>query len=140
MTDNSFSLAGKNFKLSKMDAFKQFHVVRKVGPVLAEIIPSLSNSAKKDVEKMSENERLEMVGKFLAPVCEGLSKLSDAESEAVLHGLLSCVEMEQPGMGWAKVSVNNLLMVQLELPILLQLAGRAFMFNLSGFFSALPAK
>ncbi len=69
----------------------------------------------------------------------GLSKLSDADAEFVLYGLLAAAEVQQQAGNWAQVSTGSMLMIQdLELPMLLQIAGRAFMFNLSGFFSALP--
>jgi hypothetical protein len=57
----------------------------------------------------------------------------------VLFGLLASVEVQQAAGNWARVSSNSMLMIQdIELPILLQIAGRAFMFNLAGFFGALP--
>lgn len=142
MTNNDFSIGGKQFKLSKMDAFKQFHIVRRVGPILAELVPALGNSKKlQNLDNASEEDKFDAIAKFAGPVMSGLSKLSDADADLVLHGLLSSVEIQQPMGGWARVSQNNMLMMQdLELPILLQIAGRAFMFNLSGFFSALPVK
>ena len=138
--ENKFSIGGRDFQLSKMDTFKQFHVVRRVGPILADLVPNLAKSASKK-ENLSEEEKLDMAGKFAGPVMNGLAKLSDADSEMVLHSLLSCVEAKTETGHWAKVSSNGMLMMQnLDLPVLLQLAGRAFVFNLSGFFSALPAK
>lgn len=132
--DNSFQLGGKNFKLSKIDAFKQFHIVRRIGPILSEML-----SAMKDIQKVSKDDQLESVAKIAAPIMNGLSKLSDADSELVMFGLLSAVEMQQASGNWARVSTGSMLMIQdMELPVMLQLAGRAFMFNLSSFFSALP--
>ena len=136
--DNKFSIGGKNFQLSKIDAFKQFHIVRRVGPILAELVPSLSEFKGRDLK--DEKQNLEVLAKIATPVMSGLSKLSDADSETVLFGLLSAVEVQQ-SVGWAKVSQNGMLMMQdLELPVLLQLAAKSFMYNLQGFFSALPAK
>lgn len=142
MENNAFSLGGREFKLSKVDAFKQFHIARRIGPILADLLPALSDAKKlQNSDGLPEDEKLDGIAKIAAPIMSGLSKLSDAESELVLHGLLSAVEMKQSTGGWARVSHNNILMVgDLELPMLLQLAGRAFMYNLSGFFSALPQK
>lgn len=138
--DRDFSVGGKEFKVSKLDAFKQFHIVRRIAPILSDLLPGMKGMVGKNLEKLSEDEKLDVVGKFAAPVMEGLSKLSDADSELVLYGLLSAVEMKQPQTGgWARVANNSMLMIQdLELPILLQLAGRSFMFNLAGFFEGLP--
>ncbi len=140
MTDRDFSLGGRNFKLRKIDAFKQFHIVRRISPLLAELLPSMQGIQKvKGFEGFSEDEKLEQIAKFAAPLMTGLSKLSDADAEFVLYGLLAAAEVQQQAGNWAQVSTGSMLMIQdLELPMLLQIAGRAFMFNLSGFFSALP--
>jgi hypothetical protein len=79
------------------------------------------------------------MAKFATPIINGLSALSDADAEFVLRGLLSAVEVKQPAGNWARVANSEMIMMgDLELPVLLHLASRAFMHNLSGFFSALP--
>lgn len=135
-----FELGGRKFKVGKLNTFKQFHIVRRLGPILVDLLPALKEIAKttKAKSNKSEDEIFEEVAVFLTPMITGLSKLSDEDSEFVLHGLLSCVEC-QFSNSWAKVSVNDMLMVQdLELPALLQIAARAFMANISNFFALLP--
>lgn len=139
--NQDFDIGGRKFKLGKIDAFKQFHIVRRVGPILADMLPALKDIAKaaKGGPDESEEMKLDQISKFVGPIMEGLSRLSDADADKVLFGLLSAVEVQHGGGSWAKVSNGTMLMMQdLELPVLLQLAGRAFMFNLSGFFAALP--
>lgn len=136
--DRDFDLGGRKFKLGKMNTFKQFHVVRRISPILAELLPVI-----KDVQRISksgsETEKFDEISKLLAPVLSGFSKLSDQDSEFVLFGLLASVEVQLQANSWAKVATENMLMVQdMELPALLQIAGRAFLFNLSGFFEGLP--
>ena len=140
--DRDFELKGKKFKLNKIHAMKQFHIVRRIAPLLAELLPALEQAAKskKSAENMSEDEKLSMVANFVAPIMEGLSKLSDADSEKVLFGLLSSVETQQITGNWAKISNDTMLVIDdFELPVLMQIASKAFMFNLSGFFAALPS-
>lgn len=141
MSERDFSIGNLEFKLNKMDAFKQFHVVRRMGPILSDLLPSLKDMAASSKKEMNEEEKLDQITKFVSPIMNGLSKLSDEDANKVLLGLLSCVEMKQVQTGnWARVaSDSNLMFSNLELPILLQAAGRAFMFNLSGFFAALPS-
>lgn len=136
---NEFELSGRKFKIGKLSAFKQFHLVRRIAPILADLLPAIQ-----DLQKVSKNtnksdaDNFEESAKILAPILTGFSKLSDQDSEFVLYGLLSCVEV-QLGQSWAKVATDNMLMVQdMELPMLLQIAGRAFMANLSNFFVVLP--
>lgn len=142
MSDREFSIGGRNFKLCKIDAFKQFHIVRRIGPLLSDLLPAMKGMQNlKNVEALPESEKLDVLAKFAGPIMNGLSKLPDADADLVLFGLLSAVEVQQAAGNWARVATSNMLMIQdLELPALLQLAGRAFMFNLAGFFGALPQK
>ena len=58
----------------------------------------------------------------------------------MLLGLLSSVEVKQmPAGNWARIAREDMIMMQdLELPVLLQAAGRAFAYNLAGFFAIAP--
>lgn len=142
MTDREFEIGGRKFKLLKIDAFKQFHIIRRLGPVLSDLLPAMKGVNPKVLETMSEEEKLDRIAKFVTPIMTGLSKLSDEDSDLVLFGLLHAVEVQQVAGNWARVASGStppMLMIQdMDLPVLLQLAGRAFIFNLSGFFTALP--
>lgn len=140
--ENSFELNGRKFKIGKLDAFRQFHIVRRIGPLLADVIPAMAEITAAKVDDLSEAEKLEVFGKIAQPIMKGLSKLSDTDADYVLYRLLSCVEVEQKEFNsWARIATDSGLMIQdLDLPVLLQAAGRAFMFNLSGFFALLRQK
>ncbi len=141
MNERDFELGGKKFKLNKIDAFKQFHIVRRLAPILADLIPAMKNMAAtaKNMASASESEKFEAFAEIATPLLNGLSKLSDTDANLVLHGLLASVGMSQQPAGWAKISNGEMLMfADMELPILLQLAGRAFSFNMSAFFALLP--
>lgn len=140
--DNHFELGGREFSIRKLDAFAQYHIVRRLGPVLSEllpVLPKIQETVLKD--SASEKEKFEEAVKLLAPLFEGFAKLSDADADKVLHSLLVAVEVKQSTGNWAKVSNGSLLMFHdLEFPQLLMIAGRAFVFNLGNFFNALPHK
>ena len=138
MTERDFTAGGRDFKLNKMDAMKQFHVVRRLGPILGDIIPvaqkikgTITDSAQ------SEEERFESIAVIAQPILNGLSKLSDEDANKVILGLLSTVEVRQmPAGNWGRVAREDMIMMQdIEFPVLLQVAGRAFAYNLSGFFA-----
>ncbi len=139
---NDFKVGNKEFKLSKIDAFKQFHIVRRIVPILNDLLPAMGAISKsmKGMEGKSEDEKLEQFAKIGKPVMDGLSKLSDEDANYVLFGLLASVEVKQAEHGNYAFIVRNgtLMFPDLDLPTLLQAAGRAFAFNMSGFFSALP--
>lgn len=133
---NDFEIGGRKFKIGKLNVFKQFHIVRRIAPILAELLPALQSLPK---EQKLDSESFETASVILAPMLSGFSKLSDQDSEFVLYGLLSCVEVNLNG-AWSKVATESILMVQdMDLPVLLQIAGRSFMSNLSNFFAILPA-
>lgn len=143
--DRDFEIGGKQFKLGKIDAFKQFHIVRRVGPILSDLIPAMKDAGKfstpEAVAQMTDADKADMFGRLAAPVMTGLAKLSDADADIVLKGLLAAVEVKQSTGNWARVAQGDMVMIQdLELPVMLNIAGRAFMYNLSGFFAALPQK
>lgn len=131
--DNSFSINGVSFKLNKLSAFKQFHIVRRLAPILGEMLPVLQK-----LQGLNKAESQSDQLALLEPIMKGLGGLSDADSDKVLLGLLSCVEMQQSTGNWAFLVRNDQLMFgDLDLPVMLQAAGRAFAYNMAGFFSGL---
>jgi hypothetical protein len=141
-SDREFEINGRKFKLNKISAIKQFHLTRRLGPILGKLLENLPKfKAVAEKKELSESERLDQFAALSSPLMDGISKLPDAEAEFVFYGLLSCVDMQQTTQNWMRVSTDTMIMVQdLELPALLQIAGRAFMFNIAGFFSGLPQK
>lgn len=129
--DNSFEIGDLKFKTRKLGAFQQFHILRRLSPVLGNLAPALAK-----LQGLSEEQLQKDQFELLAPIMDGISKLSESDSEKVLKDLLSAVEMQQSG-NWAFLVKNDVLMfMNLDLSVLLQAAGRAFAFNMSGFFSA----
>lgn len=140
MADRDFTFGGHQYKCNKINAMKQFHIARRMVPVLNGLAPQIPELAKmeKSRSSMDEDQLLEMTAKFLTPIMDGMSKLSDADSEVVIHGLLASVEVNRHG-AWSYMSRDGRLVFEdIELPEMLYAAGRAFMFNMAGFFSVLP--
>ncbi len=138
--DQVFEIRGRKFSMVKLDALKQFHIVRRVGPLIADLLKALGGIKKEQLEGLTEKEKLEEFAQIAEPVMEGLSKLSDKDAEFVLFRLLSAVQVHQAEHNvWAKIASDQGIMMQdLDLPTLLQVAGKSLVFNLSGFFSMLP--
>jgi hypothetical protein len=111
------------YSLSKLPAIKQFHVARRIAPLLTELAPLLKKGTTDPLDA-------------LIPAVNALQKLSDDDSEYVLYSLLNCASIKQPAGGFAPVCVDKVLMFK-DLPLdeMLELAGRAFLHNLGNFFS-----
>lgn len=140
MNERDFEIGPLKFKLNKIDAFKQFHIVRRLAPILGDMIPIAQKLHQLKKENLSEEQMFAQIAELSTPIFNGISKLSDADADKVLLGLCSAVEMQQTAQGgWARVSNGEILMFQnLELPQLMQIAGRAFAYNMAGFFASMP--
>lgn len=122
-----FELEGHTYRANKIDARSQFHIVRRLAPVIGELVPALKGG-KGELDA-------------LPPLANAISKLSDADADYCLFGLLKALSRKQPqGTGWGPVTTGEQLMYDdITMPQMLQLAWRAFSHNMSGFFAALPS-
>lgn len=120
-------LDGHTYRVGKLDARAQFHIVRRLAPVLGELAPALQGG-KGGLDA-------------LPPIATAVAKLSDADADYCIFGLLKVVSRKQPnGLGWGPVSTENLLMYDdIGMTQMLKLAWEALSFNMSGFFAALPS-
>ena len=120
-------LDGHTYRVGKLDARAQFHIVRRLAPVLGELAPALQGG-KGGLDA-------------LPLIATAVAKLSDADADYCIFGLLKVVSRKQPnGLGWGPVATENLLMYDdIGMTQMLKLAWEALTFNMSGFFAALPS-
>jgi hypothetical protein len=137
VSERDFEIGARKFKLNKLDAFKQFHCTRRLAPLFGDLIPVAHK-----LSKLKPGESTDSQFESLTPIMNGLAKLSDADADYVLLTLCSAVEMQQQPIGnWARVATDAGLMFQdLDLSILLNIAARAFIYNMQSFFAFLPKK
>ena len=123
-----FELNGQTYAVGKIDARAQFHIIRRLAPVLGEIAPAAASGNMTGLDA-------------LPPLAAAIAGLSDADADYCLFGLLAVVRRKQPqGMGWGPVATGNTLMYEdIGMVEMLQLAWKALEFNMSGFFAALPS-
>ena len=119
-------LEGRTYRANKIDARTQFHIVRRLAPVLGEIAPALQGKGGLDA---------------LPPLANAVAKLTDSDADYVIFGLLKAVVRKQDqGLGWGPVATGEQLMYDdITMPLMLKLAWQSFSFNMSGFFAALPS-
>jgi hypothetical protein len=142
MSERDFSIGERKFKLSKIDVIRQFHIVRRLAPMIGDIIPvahKLQKMGSFDVNQLTDAQA-EALAPLINRSLDLFSKLPDQDAEMILKGLCSCIELHQPASNnWAKIVAGDMFAFQdLGLSLLLQCAGRAFMYNLGSFFDALP--
>lgn len=95
-----FELEGKSFRFDKLTAMQQFHVSRKIAPLLPPLMPIFVKIAKEKEEaekpKRGKKEKgltddLESIGPLLQPFADGLAAMSDDASEYVFGTCLGAV-------------------------------------------------
>lgn len=136
------------YKTGRLDARKQFHVARKIGPAMfsmvaarakasAEIpegaLSKVSSSATRAEEAVVE---VAMVGIFKA-VAEAMSIMSEADVDYVINICLSVCERKQQG-AWGKVLAANgsMMFEDIDVRTLMRLGLEVIKENLGSFFSA----
>ena len=130
---SEFEVAGVIYRAGKLEAFKQFHVVRRLTPIFA----ALKNL--KFVEDAETGvKKLDLANTDIAPIAEALGSLSDEDSEYIINTCMNVCQRRQEA-GWMKVRSNNVFMFQdIDMNILLQLTWNVITENFAGFFSEAP--
>jgi len=129
-----------------MDAMKQFHIVRRLAPLLSGVkdadiqgmmidISPAAEASPDQVERQSA-AMIDLLGRLTVAV----SSMSDQESEYIIGGCLSFCQRRVPGgLGWTPVwnaQAKRPQFDDIELPQLMQIVGRVLGYNVGGFISA----
>ena len=117
---------GHTYAIGKMDARRQFHVARRLAPVMMGLM------------KASGQEKADFVT-TVGPLAEAVSGLSDEDCDYVLDSCLDVVSRldEKAGGKPIKIVRGGVLAYQdITMPEIIQLAVAVIQDNLSGFFPA----
>lgn len=132
---SELAIGGNNYRIGKLTPFQQFHIARRLAPVLF----ALGSSAEQAADKLRasiEGQGLDTLSVY-GPVADVLSKMSDADSEYVLGTCLAVVHRQQ-GASWAAVHAQGggLMFQDIGLAEMMQLAVAVLKENLGNFFGA----
>ena len=99
MTPTEFEMDGHWYRIGRMNAFEQFHVSRKISPLIPPLIPVFMQMAKNtggplDVSAMS--------GLF-QPFADGFAALPDDSAEYVINTCLKAVRRKNERDEWVPV-------------------------------------
>ena len=121
-------IAGKQYRVAKINAVEQFHIARQLAPVLGEIAPHAGAGEKGALDA-------------LPAIAKALAAMPRESADSVLFGLLAAVQRKEPqGLGWSAVVSGQAMMYQdIGLPEMMQLAWAALRENLGDFFAAIPS-
>lgn len=124
-----FIVDGITYRATKLNAIEQFHIVRRLAPVIGRVAPLFKGAGGNDDNKA------------FSAMAEAIAALPDADADYCIFGLLKAVTRKQDkGNGWGAVTVAGRLQYDdITLPAMLQIAWNALQHNLSNFFDALPS-
>jgi hypothetical protein len=138
-----FDCKGHAYRAGQLPAMQQFHVVRRMGGLLAALVQGMESGANGKTslnpEVLLQGLNLSGMGDLLESLARAVAELEDADAEYVIHTCLSTVSRKQSSGGWAKVCVDQQIMFEdIDMAAMLTLTGRVLQENLKGFFAALP--
>lgn len=127
-------LNGQTYRIGKLNAMTQFHVSRRIAPLIPTLVPVFVQLSKEGLAG-----DLGRFGEALGPFAEGISEMDDAASEYVLSNCLSVVH-RQNGQGWAPIwskAHNACMFEDIDLSVMLNLAVRVIQDSLAPFIKGL---
>jgi hypothetical protein len=138
-----FEINGKEYSARQMDAFTQFHVARRLTPILSNLAGGLDLDPGK--VKIITGEAGEVTGfdydgdaqELLAPFAAALTCLSDADAEYIFNKFLEFTECKVAGT-WSPMRQQGQTMIQPDLQELLGICAHGFEANLANFTKSLP--
>ena len=126
---HEFTVSDHDYRAGKMDALTQFHVLRRLAP----IIGSLKDLAGGDVSKGLE---------ALGPIADVVARLPDEDVNYVLDRCLSTVQRKKDGdTGWAPIwnaSAKRAMFDDIDMMSMLLISGNVVMNAVGPFYFGRP--
>ena len=139
-------IGGNTYRINSMPAMTQFHVMRKLGPVLPGIVPVLAQAAaalpqandQEDGGAMTTVDGVAAIAMAARPLLDGLAAMADADAEYVINHCLSAVmRRDSGGKSWNAVSRDGVTMFDdIDLMASMQIVWAVLRENYTGFFRA----
>ena len=130
-----FELNGNKYRMGKMDAFKQFHVSRKIAPIIPTLVPVFVRLSKD--KKLTDD--LGAFSELLGPFAEGIASMSNDDSEYIIATCLAVVSRESNG-NWAAVwnkGANSCMFDDMDLGVMMQIVIKVVQDSLGPFIQGL---
>jgi hypothetical protein len=125
-------ISGQTYRINRLDAMKQFHIARKVLPVVAGLA-QVAIALFKEEKRVDLNK--EDIISSIGPITEALSSMPDKDFEDVVMRCMASVQ-RQSGSGWADMTAKDgrsLMFQDIQGPELFRLTAEVIKENLGGF-------
>jgi hypothetical protein len=133
---NEITLAGNVYRIGKIDALTQFHVTRRLAPVLASLGVGVTTLLQSGEEV---GDTLEAFLPVMGPVSEVLAAMSNEDVNYVIFACLSAVQRAQAGGKYAPVTTatNQIMFQDIDMVVMVRLTVEVMRINLAPFFEGL---
>jgi hypothetical protein len=135
--DRQETIKGVTYVIGRLDVFEQFHIARRLGPMLSELLQAFKSAAGLFMGEAASKDEIIMAILEIAtgPLANALAKMSNADADYILHGCLAVCQRQQ-ATGYAKVYVRGggMMFQDIQLDTLLALVFFVIQENLGGFF------
>jgi hypothetical protein len=127
-------LGTSRYRTGRLDAFKQFHLFRKLMPVFSGMGETFSDIGPTDGTNVAMDANF---WSALGPVATAVAEMSQQDSEFILKTCLHVVSRWN-GQAWVRITMpsGELMFEDIDMMEMLQLTFAVLQDNLSGFFSA----
>ncbi len=130
---STFEINGNSYQTASMPVMTQFHVMRRMAPVLGKMAQNMTGMVEARAAIASGEEKSAMAA--LLPLAEAIAELSDADCEFVLNACLA-VTKRQEGANWIpiwNINAKRLQFQDIDLAAMLTIAGNVLTSDLAGF-------
>lgn len=126
------TIKDRRFKTGRLDAIQQFHVARRIAPILSTFMASVAAKQMAEIEQMPESAMLSLL---VSPAMAALAEMPQDDADYVIQACLRVCEREEPG-GWQRMIAPNgrLVFEETDLATILQLVIAVVKENLGAFF------
>lgn len=129
-----FTVKDKTFSSGLMTAKKQFHVVRRLSPLLDGARAMLDTPTLKKLLDSRSQPDIAIADIDMAPLLHVFASLPDADFDYVADVCMDVTEIRQEGGNFAPLRVNGVQMFPLDLITVIAIVWHVLQDNLSGFF------
>ena len=125
-------LAGFTYRIGKLPAKTQFHLARKLAPVVSTLGTAVSQLGGSGAEQSQE----QWIVTALGPVTEVVAGMSETDVNFIIDTSLSVVSRRQDDGRYAPIQRNgNLMFIDIEMPTMFRLVVETIKENLGSFFA-----
>lgn len=126
---------GIQYRIGMLDCFKQFHIARRLAPLIAE----LAKASEGLPQGEGEEGAAKWFGMIAGPMTEAFASLSDETADYIIQTCLGVVQRDVGKGNWAPIMTRQklgLMYNDIDMTIMIGLTIAVVQENLAGFFSS----